>query len=301
MPSGPDFIGIGAQKAGTTWLHANLAAQRRFWMPPHKELHFFDRVCPNEELLGVETRGVPGVLARYRPVLRSPSLEVVRWIRRYYHDPPSTRWYRGLFPPSLARGRIAGEITPAYSTLDARGVAFARRVLPSGCRVFLIVRNPIERAWSALKMLHRWRDRRPDAADVDRLLDEAREPSHRLRGDYPRIVDLWRDAFGDRFRVFLYDDLVDDAPRFLERVCRFLGAEGPPDDSRVARRSNRDPRRVPMPDALAARLEREYADAIAALYRRVPGVADRWLGRDAAETTAPSSRADLSRNPPIGG
>ena len=38
----PDFIGIGAQKAGTTWLARNLQAHPEIHMP-RKEVHYFDR------------------------------------------------------------------------------------------------------------------------------------------------------------------------------------------------------------------------------------------------------------------
>ena len=39
----PDFIGIGTQKAGTTWLYDMLAQNPSVWLPPLKELHYFDR------------------------------------------------------------------------------------------------------------------------------------------------------------------------------------------------------------------------------------------------------------------
>ena len=38
-----EFLGIGAQKAGTSWLHLNLARHPALWLPPEKELHFWDR------------------------------------------------------------------------------------------------------------------------------------------------------------------------------------------------------------------------------------------------------------------
>lgn len=37
-----DFIGIGAQKAGTTWLYANLALHPEIDFPGGKEVHFWD-------------------------------------------------------------------------------------------------------------------------------------------------------------------------------------------------------------------------------------------------------------------
>ena len=44
--AGPDFICVGAQKAGTRWLYDQLAFHPEFWMPPVKELHFFDGARP---------------------------------------------------------------------------------------------------------------------------------------------------------------------------------------------------------------------------------------------------------------
>lgn len=38
----PDFLGIGAQKAGTTWLHENLRCHPELYLPDAKELHYFD-------------------------------------------------------------------------------------------------------------------------------------------------------------------------------------------------------------------------------------------------------------------
>ena len=37
----PDFIGLGAQKAGTSWLHACLYEHPDLYMPASKETHFF--------------------------------------------------------------------------------------------------------------------------------------------------------------------------------------------------------------------------------------------------------------------
>lgn len=38
----PDFIGIGAQRAGTTWIHHALSEHPEIWTAKPKELHFFD-------------------------------------------------------------------------------------------------------------------------------------------------------------------------------------------------------------------------------------------------------------------
>ena len=38
----PNFIGIGAQRAGSTWLYACLREHPQVFVPPQKELHFFN-------------------------------------------------------------------------------------------------------------------------------------------------------------------------------------------------------------------------------------------------------------------
>lgn len=38
----PAFLGIGAQKSGTTWLHARLREHPSILLPEEKELHYFD-------------------------------------------------------------------------------------------------------------------------------------------------------------------------------------------------------------------------------------------------------------------
>ena len=38
----PSFLGIGAQKSGTTWLHARLSEHPSLFLPDEKELHYFD-------------------------------------------------------------------------------------------------------------------------------------------------------------------------------------------------------------------------------------------------------------------
>lgn len=41
-PRLPDFLGIGAQKSGTTWLHTQLKAHPDLFLPEEKEVHYFD-------------------------------------------------------------------------------------------------------------------------------------------------------------------------------------------------------------------------------------------------------------------
>jgi hypothetical protein len=60
---GPDFIGIGAQRAGTSWLYACLYEHPQICMPL-KEIHFFS--CERNWRRGYER--YEGIFAGYMPI-----------------------------------------------------------------------------------------------------------------------------------------------------------------------------------------------------------------------------------------
>jgi hypothetical protein len=113
----PDFLIVGAQRCGTTSLFRGLAEHPSV-VPPlmHKGVHFFD---------------TPDAYAR------------------------GVRWYRGHFPlravaDRRAQGRaMTGEASPYYMfhPLGAERIAAA---LPAA-RLIVLLRDPVERAFSAYK------------------------------------------------------------------------------------------------------------------------------------------------------
>jgi hypothetical protein len=106
----PHFVGIGAQRAGTSWWHGLIESHPQVhalgW--PYKELHFFDQ---RQQL---ETADV-----------------------RAYHE-----FFRR--PP----GRIAGEWTPRYM-YDAHTPALLRAAAPDA-RLLVLLRDPVARFRSGL-------------------------------------------------------------------------------------------------------------------------------------------------------
>lgn len=274
--SGPDFVGIGAQKAGTTWIHERLASHPQAWVPPIKELHYFNIACPHRELLGVESYQHAGLGPKLQALRARPSPSTLRWLYRFARNDATADWYRRLFEQGA--GRQKGEITPAYSTLDERGVGFARHVLRPGCKVFLVMRDPVQRMWSSLKMYYRWLDEDPGGLSPEQVLDFANAPGNRLRTDYPRMVRLWRSHFDDKFRVFLYDDLRESPEAFLNDVCGFLGLDPLEPTAVSTERSNADPVGRRMPEATHDVLESHFHDQVEELDGLLPGVAERWEG-----------------------
>ena len=179
----PHFIGIGAQKAGTTWLYEALAQHPQVSFPAGKEIHFWDA----QRDKGVE-------------------------------------WYRSLFAQA-APGTRAGEITPAYAILPP-AVLREIRALNPGLRAIYVLRNPIERAWSAALMALERAEMQADEASDAWFTDHFRARSSMQRGDYETCLRNWRAAFDPaQILVARYETLRDEPLALLAACCRHLDVD----------------------------------------------------------------------------
>jgi Sulfotransferase domain len=125
----PDFVGVGAQKAGTTWWYALLTSHPAVHTPPgrRKELHYFDRFWD-------------------QPFLA--------------HDAAR---YHSFFPRPV--GGTAGEWTPRYM-VDFWTPALLRQAAPDA-KVLVMLRDPFDRFCSGVA--HELAHRAPHHAIVPEL------------------------------------------------------------------------------------------------------------------------------------
>ncbi len=226
----PDFIVIGAQKAGTSWLDQVLRDYPDIWLPPVKELHYFDHCqsdFPATAWARLRTQVAGGrhwrreLANRIKAGLRYPNVANSLWAWRYFFARRDDRWYRALF--DQAGARTSGEITPEYSLLDEAAVAdLATRF--AATKAFLLIREPIARTWSHVKMDLR------KAAGADariRIQDDLAaffKSSHVLeRADYPTIIERWQRHFGARFFWAYTEDVQRDPQQFINTFRAFIG------------------------------------------------------------------------------
>lgn len=269
----PHFVCIGAHKAGTTWLYENLKRHPAVWLPPIKELHYFDG-----------TPGLPQVAQRLNEAIREvvatgriPDAAKLDLMRKYVLvQPRDFAWYRSLFEP--AGERLTGDMTPAYGTLSGSVVSRVRELLPD-CRVIFIMRNPIERAWSHFRSNAEKAKFDIAAVGVDTIRRHIDSPSSQIRTAYTRTIEIWEQSFPrDRILYLFYDDLLADRDSFLDSVCRFLGI--PFDERYFADTRDAVVNRsmvLEIDPSLRAYLAEKYHDEIAALQRRFGGHTDHWL------------------------
>lgn len=289
MQAGPDFVCVGAQKAGTQWLYDQLAWHPEFWMPPVKELHYLDRSSfrrHRRSAAGLRARArfglrlVNAVRERnaYRPLADRDLAFLDRYVALLGNGEIDLEGYAGLF---IDKGdHVTGDITPGYSRLDEHDIeAFAARF--PDVRIVYLARDPIERVWSHLLMTAR-RSRSIDRVHFDRALNFARRPMVRLRCTNTEVIERWRRHMpAERIGVFLFDDIRDRPEAARRDIIRFLGADPDRGSGTLSPGFNRksNERKLPLPDDLRAALAEEFADELRASATVLGGTAARWADK----------------------
>lgn len=203
----PDFLLLGAKKAGTTSLQSHLRAHPLIVGPEGKELHHFDQ-------------------GHRRGLL---------WYRSRF--PTTTELRRVGEAGRYGRRALTFEATPHYLSHPDVPARVAR-ALPRASFV-VILRDPVERAWSDHRAhAAKGRDHRTFAQAVGEeleglgdgtvppgLTDGAPPPRQIVRlGLYADALDRWFACVDRRrFHIVMSDDLFGDPAETTRSVLRFLG------------------------------------------------------------------------------
>lgn len=238
-------FGVGATKAGTSWLWECLASHPDVQHRAVKELHYFDTDTPaalERQLAGfrrVRARLVANNAAGRRIADLDALCDVLS------SDRTDDRGYRA-FVTGAGEG-VALDVTPAYGLLPVPVLRRMCAAFPKA-RFIYLVRDPVERLWSHIRM-EVTRRMKPGAnfdgrtrAMLRRILDEGGEPQITVRGDYVGAITRLREAVPDgQFSVLVSEEMT------AGDVCRAAGLseaasvkarahEGRPSDLRDALR-----------------------------------------------------------------
>lgn len=194
---------------------------------------------PNVVIAGVNKGGTTSLysyLARHPAVGASSVKETCYFLPlRYGAEPGPLFEYEAHFADCAERPcRI--ESTPGYFH-GGRSVAeaIARRL--EGARIVVVLRDPVERAFSFFKFKKSTLelDRTLDFATyVDRCLSMTPEEKGRREnnrwfgvdgGFYAACLNEWLDVFGERLRVLFFEDLRDRPHALLRDLAVWLGID----------------------------------------------------------------------------
>lgn len=224
------FLSVGAMKAGTTWLHQQLAGHQDVAFCPEKEIHYFADPDGNDYM------SLPGRLARYQRVVGNIRAERVNdhvrnnlswYSSSYLQDKVDDNWYSNLFSPHHQKRNEAAycaDFSNLYATLDENGWQHVRRIAKQ-VRVVYTMRHPSKRLWSQLKFGYEFGG---DAAAVDKLSDSdfrsfLESPGNFAHADYASVVERLRCNLDESEVLFLFfEDFRNEPLGTLRKIERFL-------------------------------------------------------------------------------
>ena len=231
----PDFVGIGFQKCGTTTLFDLLAAHPELALARDVKEPMFYRV--------------PAFYTLHWP-----------WRKRYY----SWRYFGHI--PAQDR-RLVGEVNAGLSFSGC--AKMLTQDFSHETKLFFMMRNPVDRAWSAFKFFCALgflpsqviRDdiSHGHAAAFDRyckhVLTDPKQTAwiHRKRmkylcfsqGNYADLIEEYA-AFPNRHYI-LFEEFVKDQRAVCEELYRFLGVSAPAEGIPYGMKANETNRRAVSP------------------------------------------------------
>lgn len=250
-----DFLGIGSQKAATTWLYKHLKSHPAVRFPARKEVHYWDLEWP---------AGVP----------------VAEYLARF---------------PKPERGVRQGEITPRYSVIDPSAVAALAEALPKVrvfCTVRNPIARAWSHAQMVRR--YAWLDPDEASPqfylDVCLSADSCRRGDFTAWLATWRSVVPEK-----RLLVIDYEDIASDPRGVLARLASFLRVDADEFEQREdeglrrkvpAGRVVKGERRRPPPPELLDALRRHYRPMMAAMGEVLGRDVSSWLEWDGTEGDA---------------
>jgi hypothetical protein len=264
----PDFLCVGAQKGGTSWLYRQLEGHPDFWMPPVKELHYLNSLTRTRRFHPPRCRDQrdASFLDSMKNLSALPYIDLENYGRLFKHK------------GSL----VSGDISPAYSTVSDEIIQRVVNYFPN-LKVIFLARDPVERAWSQLSMGIRLGMISPfDATDADEVIRNLLNPGVLLRSYPSKIVARWRRYVRpDLFRIYFFDHLEKDPAELRRSILLFLGADPNKPSSRLKADENQDVKRdkLRLTDTVRSRVAQFFEQELKACAAELGGPAKHWPAR----------------------
>lgn len=219
----PNFLCIGSQKAGTSWVYNMLKQHPDVWLPEIKEIHFFDYHYGQNT--GTKVWGQGFIRKAMNRLENKKNISNVdkAYIQALKMMPVfSNEWYEMLFNhPDAYGAKAIGEITPAYSSISEKGISEINNFLNSP-KIIWIIRDPVKRAESQIKMEISRRNLDVKDIDWDSFLGKF---NFNNRGDYKKYIPMWSECSDSDILYLPYGDIKNNSKEFMERIEDHLHIE----------------------------------------------------------------------------
>ena len=242
------MFGVGATKAGTSWLYDYLHDHPECVMPRIKEAHFFDSVFMGNvpaqvkqwqkrekefgDLLAIAQ--IEGDERKQKDVSRR-LYGFAKLIKAVREGEAGILTYLEFLHTDAQEAALVGDITPSYALLNEDVLSRMVDLAPVTKFVYLM-RDPIERLWSHVRMVAK-RSTMTDEGFAIRARDILRHTCDgseyddiRQRGQYSDVVKKLETVVPkEQLYIGFLETMI--TPRGTQKLCDFLGISYVPSDA----------------------------------------------------------------------
>jgi len=278
------ILGVGAQKGGTTWLHRQLNSNTNIDLGFRKEYHVFDAIEDYEKHKtskrprnGFRERRISKILNSHKRGTLGRNLGMQRKQSRYtalelaFID--NVDHYFNYFDYLYLRNEnidAVGDITPNYALLKTKTFALIRKGLESrgfDVKVFFLMRDPVERAWSLARMKQRnMDDSKKEKFDQFKYMEKITQDGFTsYKSQYDKTIKQLEGAF-EKNNIYygFYESLFNE--QSFQSIQQFLGIPLETFDSSQV--FNASPKSNNMPDELNKKLVEYFRPTYEAISER---------------------------------
>ncbi len=279
-----NFIGIGAQKSGTSWIYHRLLELDEFSLPYIKELHYFDRDPKYPSPIKIsksqlknrifEFTFINNALQEILSALYRRNWHKFLWMCNWHLSTYNDAWYLSLFNKLSG---IRGEITPAYSILEEEDIKKMYALAPNA-KIIFIIRNPIERAWSQFRFHLKNKNQENNEISEKEIIRFMNHENQTLRSNYLKTLELYSNIFPkNNICVAFYDAIIEQPEELLAQIVNQLGGDISKIQSEcnIYSKTNTSKERQ-LPDSVKKHLIKKYRPLIEKLSKIFSGYPKVW-------------------------
>lgn len=281
------MFGIGATKAGTSWIYRYLRAHPECALPAVKELHYFNSEDPkflDSRIAGMERkiRQVEWNGERKEGIDQALSFLQADSIRRAMRMLKAPRAGDAAYKEFMLQhvedeAKLTADITPAYALLSAERMKDMLG-LHEKTRFLYILRDPVDRLWSNVRMtIGRMLKPGQNLGQVsnralDNLIHKGQRPALLERSDYAgTLAKLDQVVPPEKLKVVFFEELFREDT--IRDICAFLDISYQPAE---LKKKVHEGRAVAMRPELKIAARALLEDQYQAIERRFGDLPKRW-------------------------
>lgn len=271
---------VGAQKSGTTWLHAQLANHPEIGFSHVKEVHYFNTIHNGSILLTRrKVNQLEKIITQNRLSLERyfTNLSSGKPVNKGIHkllSPVDDNWYIELF--SQNKKKYAADFTPEYALLPDAGFENINRVCKKK-KIIFIMRDPIDRAKSAIRYFFETQGKNILDITTEQIIKLISSDFIINMSSYELTIQKLEQHFNTEDLLYLfYEDVMQNKQEAINIVTRFLDiADVYCSEEQLERRVNVT-NSYDFPDEISEILKLRLQKTYVSMSRRFDRLPEKW-------------------------